>query len=171
MAFASLSRQQRGENPDTTYPPGHIYMLQCSEPQGGGPREHASPIANATVPPARADDGARNRAFLADGATLFARHCGQCHRARTRRHDVGPHLVGVVGRRAGAVAGYNFSAALAAFDHIWTDESLAQFLAAIDEFVVGSRMANTGVSEEQARMIVEYINGGESVVLSLSADE
>ena len=160
VAFASLSRQQCRENPDTAYPPEHIYMLQCSEPPAGS-REHGSPIANASVPLVRTDDGARNRAFVADGATLFARHCGQCHRARNRRHDVGPHLVGVVGRRAGAAAGYNFSAAFAALDHVWTDERLVQFLTATDEFAPGSQMPNTGVSEEQARIIVEYLNGGE----------
>ena len=92
---------------------------------------------------------------------MFASHCGQCHRARARQHDVGPHLVGAIGRRAGAVPGYDFSAAFEPLDIVWTRESLAKFLVSPDEFVPGARMPATGVSEAQAQKIAEYIGNGE----------
>ena len=47
------------------------------------------------------------------GSQLFNLHCGSCHRLNDGEHDIGPHLAGVIGRRAGEVDGYfNFSSTM-----------------------------------------------------------
>ena len=160
-AFLTLSREHCGENPNTVYRPDHAYMLQCSgESADTRKQDSRSRIA----PPFRRAGrlgSAGDRAGASDGAALFASRCARCHTARTQNHDAGPHLVGLVGRRAGTVAGYNFSPAFKALTQIWTQESLVRFLNAPEAFAPDSRMPDTGVSEAQARMIVDYIVGGE----------
>ena len=154
VAFLTVSRKRCGGSSQ------HIHMLHC----GDASVEVSEPTllpANASAPPVRPDNDTDDRGAVSGGAALFASHCGQCHRARVRQHDVGPHLVGAVGRRAGAVPGYDFSAAFEPLDIVWTQESLAKFLVAPEEFVPGARMLATGVSEGQAQKIVEYIGNGE----------
>ena len=46
-----------------------------------------------------------NNAFAADGKKLFTK-CKACHAVDAEKHKVGPHLVGIVGRKAGSAAGY-----------------------------------------------------------------
>ena len=157
VAFLTVSRKRCGGDPDSSR---HIYTLHC----GDASVEVSQPAllpANASAPPVRPDNDTDDRGAVSDGAVLFASHCGQCHRARVQQHDVGPHLVGAIGRRAGAVAGYDFSAAFEPLDIVWTQESLAKFLVAPEEFVPGARMPATGVSEGQAQRIAEYIGNGE----------
>ena len=156
VAFLTISRKWCGGDPSSR----HIYTLHCGDASVEA-SEPAPLPANASAPPIRPDDDTDDRGAVSDGAALFASHCGQCHRARARQHDVGPHLVGAVGRRAGAVPGYDFSAAFEPLDIVWTRESLAKFLVSPDELVPGVRMLATGVSEAQAQKIAEYIGGGE----------
>ena len=90
------------------------------------------------------------------GADLFAARCGSCHNLDAE-HNVGPHLAGVIGRRAGEVAGFSASDTLSALDIVWTQENLAEFIADPDQFAPGSSMAGVGVSEEEAQQIAEYL--------------
>ena len=154
VAFLTVSRKRCGGSSR------HIHMLHCGDASAEASEPTLLP-ANASAPPVRPDNDTDDRGAVSDGAALFASHCGQCHRARTRQHNVGPHLVGAIGRRAGAVAGYDFSAAFEPLDIVWTQESLAKFLVAPDELVPGARMPATGVSEAQAQKIAEYIGNGE----------
>ena len=157
VAFLTISRKRCGNASDSSR---HIHMLHCGDASVEASEPTLLP-ANASAPPVRPDDDTDDHRAVSDGAALFASHCGQCHRARTRQHNVGPHLVGAIGRRAGAVAGYDFSAAFERLDIVWTQESLAKFLVSPDEFIPGARMPATGVSEEQAQKIAEYIGNGE----------
>ena len=52
----------------------------------------------------------------ATGAQLYGTHCSSCHSLNVEEHGIGPHLVGVLGRRIGSVSGYLFSDALSASD-------------------------------------------------------
>ena len=156
VVFLTIFRKGCGGDSDSSR---RIHMLPCGDASVEA-SEPAPLPTNASAPPARLDSDTDDRGAVSDGAELFASHCGQCHRARLRQHDVGPHLVGVIGRRAGDVAGYDFSAAFEPLDVVWTRESLAKFLVAPDEFVRGDRMPATGVSQAQAQKIVEYIGDG-----------
>ena len=81
------------------------------------------------------------------GAALFTAYCAGCHNLAAE-HSVGPHLNGVIGRRAGDVAGFNATAALTALDIVWTRENLAEFIANPAQFAPGTTMADMGITAE-----------------------
>ncbi len=95
----------------------------------------------------------------AAGARLFGLHCGSCHDLNSERHGSGPHLVGVIGRTAGEVGGFNFSEALRSSDVVWTRDSITQFLTNPQQFAPGTSMPSSGITEEEARAIAGYIAG------------
>ena len=90
------------------------------------------------------------------GTTLFVARCGSCHNLAAEHH-VGPHLNGVIGRRAGDVAGFNASAALSALDIVWTKENLAEFIANPAQFAPGTTMSSVGITDEEAQHIAEFL--------------
>ena len=114
------------------------------EPPASAPETGASPYpqAEAAVPSA--------------GAALFAARCASCHNLAAE-HNVGPYLNGVIGRRAGEVAGFNASAALTALDIIWTRENLAEYIANPAQFAPGTTMADMGITAEEARTIADFL--------------
>jgi cytochrome c len=89
----------------------------------------ASPghAAAETVP---AGDAAR-------GATLY-QGCEDCH--SIGENDVGPMHRGVVGRVAGGVPDYHYSAALKESKIVWTEDNLDKWLANPLALVPGSKM-------------------------------
>lgn len=90
------------------------------------------------------------------GAALFQANCSGCH-LLNGEHSAGPHLEDIVGRRAGEIAGFGFSEALAGLDIIWTKDNLAAYLADPAEFAEGTTMALTGITEEEAGAIAEFL--------------
>lgn len=90
------------------------------------------------------------------GEVLFNANCAGCHNLDAE-HSVGPHLDGVVGRRAGEVTGFNFSAALTGLDIVWTQENLAEYIADPIPFAEGSTMAAVGITAEEARTIADFL--------------
>jgi cytochrome c len=91
--------------------------------------------------------GASERRFhplgeLDNGARQFARKCSVCHSLEADgKRRAGPTLYRVIGRRAGAVAGYPYSAALANADIVWDEHTIeALFVAGPDVVTPGSKM-------------------------------
>jgi cytochrome c len=83
------------------------------------------------------------------GATIF-RICLACHRIETPTNLVGPHLQGLVGRKAASVEGYNYSPAMLAKGKeglVWTEESLAAYLTDPKAAVPGGKMAFPGIKK------------------------
>ncbi len=97
-----------------------------------------------------------NAGIPSPGAELFAARCGSCHKL-TAEHHIGPHLNGVIGRRAGVIAGFNATAALTGLEIVWTRENLAEFIASPEQVAPGTTMAGVGVAEEEAQLIVEFL--------------
>ena len=93
------------------------------------------------------------------GAQLYATHCIACHSLVTESHGMGPHLVGVIGRRIGEAEGWYFSGALRSLDGVWTPENLAQFLAAPRQFAPGIEMPPSRLTESEVQRITDYIAG------------
>jgi cytochrome c len=70
---------------------------------------------------AAADDAAE--------AKLFKNHCGACHTIEASAPPrQGPNLHGVLGRKAGSLAGFKYSAGLKAAGWLWTPEQLDLWL-------------------------------------------
>ena len=91
------------------------------------------------------------------GLEVFAR-CAACHDLYQPENHVGPHLVDVVGRAAGAVTTFRYSDALANSGLIWTEENLARYLAAPRSFIPGNRMSFAGIRHpDELDAIVAYL--------------
>lgn len=90
------------------------------------------------------------------GAALFTTYCAGCHNLEAE-HSAGPHLDGVIGRRAGSAADFNASDALQGLDTVWTRENLAEFIENPTQFAPGTTMTAVGVTPEEARTIAEFL--------------
>lgn len=78
--------------------------------------------------------------------------CRACHNLDAEDSSpLGPSLHGLFGRRAGSLADFAYSPALAGADFVWTPRALDAWLAAPWRFLPGNRMAFAGLSDQQAR--------------------
>ena len=91
------------------------------------------------------------------GAKVFNK-CKACHVVDEEKNRIGPHLVGVVGRPAASVEGYNYSSAMEESGIVWDDASLDQYLASPKDLVPGTKMAFAGLRKEEEREdIIAYL--------------
>jgi cytochrome c len=87
-----------------------------------------------------------------------ARACTGCHVLNQMENGVGPHLVDVVDRRAGAVAGFQYSNAMRKADMHWTRGRLREFLRDPQAVVPGTDMPAIRLDEDAAEAIVNYLS-------------
>ncbi|CBS88959.1 c-type cytochrome [Azospirillum lipoferum] len=81
------------------------------------------------------------KSAAAEGETLFRQQCGACH--TVKKDDgprAGPPLFGVIGRKAGSAAGFEYSDALRGAGFAWDAGHLERWLANSNEFLPGSYM-------------------------------
>jgi cytochrome c len=94
------------------------------------------------------------------GAKVFNK-CKACHELKSEKNKVGPHLVGIVGRTAGSVEGFNYSDALKKAHEeglVWTEESLAKYVHNPKAFLPGNRMAFAGLKDEdEIKDLIAYL--------------
>ncbi len=94
---------------------------------------------------------------VANGKQLFS-SCTACHKmTRKNTTSVGPHLVGILGRKAGSLEDYKYSKSMTQADFVWTDEQLIKFLQNTEEFLPGTRMIITPLPRKDASDIVTYL--------------
>ena len=84
------------------------------------------------------------------GQAVFAR-CAVCHALEPGVNRLGPSLDGIVGRKAGALAGFRYSPAMKASGLTWTPENLDRFIAAPHAVIPGTNMAFADVSQPEDR--------------------
>lgn len=84
------------------------------------------------------------------GKRVFNR-CKTCHTMEAGKNRIGPHLEGIVGRKAAAVEGFKYSDAMAGSDISWTVENLDAYLASPKKFMPGGKMAFPGLRKEDQR--------------------
>jgi cytochrome c oxidase assembly protein Cox11 len=89
------------------------------------------------------------------GRELFATACAECH--SLDRSKVGPPLAGVVGRTAGSVPGYPYSAALAHADIVWNAQTLDRWLENPQAAVPGALMPYRLADAVRRRDIIAYL--------------
>jgi cytochrome c len=86
------------------------------------------------------------------GADLFADNCGDCHSVKEGGGNrKGPNLFGVIGRKSGTVAGFDYSDANKAKDWVWTPERLEPYLASPKTVVPGTIMKFKGDPDPKER--------------------
>jgi cytochrome c2 len=92
------------------------------------------------------------------GFRLYQQHCRTCHVMEAGDNRLGPHLVGVVGRRAGAVEGFAYSPTMRNADLVWDEAALDAFLAAPASFMPGNRMLYGGMASAADRdALIRYM--------------
>jgi cytochrome c len=93
-----------------------------------------------------------------DGAMLFKQQCGTCH--TTNLSDPvrqGPPLFKVVGRQAGRVDGFRYSAGFAKADFVWDEAKLNTWLTNPQELIPGAEMAYRQPKPETRTAIIAYL--------------
>ena len=106
--------------------------------------------ALAALAAAGAAQAAGTAGDAAKGKTVFAR-CAACHDLNTGAVRMGPSLKGIIGRKAGGVANYSYSAGMKGKGVVWKDDTLDAFLTGPMKYVPGTRMAFPGISNAQDR--------------------
>lgn len=89
------------------------------------------------------------------GEAVYAR-CLACHALAYNR--TGPKHCGLLGRRAGSVAGFEYSDAMRRVNWVWDRKNLDRFLADPMKTVPGTTMGYAGVKDRQERAdLIAYI--------------
>jgi cytochrome c len=99
-------------------------------------------------PPATAQDAAK-------GAEVYQDRCGSCH--VLNGVGQGPNLLGVVGRKAASVAGFNYSDAMKVSGLTWTPANLDKFLAGPTKLVPGTAMRAMVADPADRRDLIAYL--------------
>lgn len=99
-------------------------------------------LSTLTVVPALAQDAEA-------GKTVF-NACRACHQVgETAKNGVGPALNGLFGRKAGSVAGYNYSAANKDSGKTWDEAFFATYIKDPKGTMPGNKMAYAGLKDDK----------------------
>ena len=119
-------------------------LLSLSLAGCGGPKDQ-SPTTDTTT----ADTPAKPVAFAA---------CAACHSVSAGQNGIGPSLAGVFERKAGSMAGFDYSAAMKASGKVWDETTLDTFLTSPMAAVPGTRMTYMGQSDPAKRKtVIDYL--------------
>ncbi len=114
----------------------------------------AAALLGALLAPAHAAAGPDD---VAAGERLFRSQCSGCHSVEPGEIRAGPTLHEVLGRPAGTVEGFAYSAAMTAVGIEWTPEALDRFLADPAGTVPGTYMVFWGLEAAQRRQVIAYL--------------
>jgi cytochrome c len=94
----------------------------------------------------------------AAGEKIFKAQCGICHAVVAGQNRVGPTLFGVVGRRAGSVPGFNYTADHKKLGVTWDAATLDKYLANPRAMVPDTSMLYAGLKNDAERAdLVAYL--------------
>ena len=99
-----------------------------------------------------------NTADLSNGEAKFAM-CGACHSiAPGGPNMTGPHLHGVVGRKAGSVADYNYSDVIKNAGFTWDPAHLNTWISGPRAMFPGTKMSFAGLKDPKDRTdVIAYL--------------
>ncbi len=91
------------------------------------------------------------------GAKTFVQ-CKACHVTTAGVNRIGPSLHAVVGRKAGQIPGFQYSAANKNSGLVWTETELFTYLEAPRKVVPGTKMSFAGLKNPQDRAnVIAYL--------------
>jgi cytochrome c len=90
------------------------------------------------------------------GQQVFTK-CAVCHATVPGENKIGPSLAGVVGRKSGTAAGYDYSSAMKNANITWDDDTLDKFLAGPAGFVHGTKMFLSIPSRTDRENVIAYL--------------
>lgn len=128
----------------------------AAAPAAAGAASAAAPTADSTD----TLDGAKLASVTPDaahGKQIFMQ-CKTCHAVEAGKNMIGPSLAGIIGRAAGTVTGFNYSAANKNSGITWSEEKLFQYLEKPMRVVPGTKMAFAGLPKAQDRAdVIAYL--------------
>ncbi len=88
-----------------------------------------------------------------DGEKLFKKKCASCHTYKDNgKHRMGPNLFGIMGRKAGTVAGYTrYSDGMKASGVVWDEDSMDKLMTNSTKFVEGGKMKGIKIKDAADR--------------------
>jgi cytochrome c len=93
------------------------------------------------------------------GKALFQQKCAICHSVDDGVNKIGPSLHGVVGRKAGTLAGYTYSDAMKNANRTWDEATLSDYLTNPRQKIPGIKMIFPGLPNEQDRAnVIAYLS-------------
>jgi len=160
LALAACSKKAADSSTTTTT------TTETTAAANTGDATASAPATAPAAPKAVAADntdtltGVKLASFTGDaakGATDFVT-CKTCHAIEAGVNKIGPSLHGVVGRKAGSIAGYSYSAANKNSGITWTPEKLFQYLEGPQRIVPGTKMGFAGFPDPQKRAdVIAYL--------------
>ena len=90
------------------------------------------------------EESVSQSADVAPGQQVFNNACRTCHSMREGDNRLGPHMRGIIGRKAGSLPNYSYSSAMKGANFVWDEDNLERFLANPDEIVPGNTMKPYG---------------------------
>jgi cytochrome c len=91
------------------------------------------------------------RAADPEKGKLVFEQCAVCHSLGEPGDYDGPMLKGVIGRKAGSLEDYRYSAAMKRSDVMWDATTLDKYVTDPQAFIPGNRMAFAGISDKAQR--------------------
>jgi cytochrome c len=92
------------------------------------------------------------------GERVFKTQCGICHAIAAGQNRIGPTLFGVVGRQAGGVPGFRYTADHTRLGIAWDAASLDKYLANPRAMVPDTSMIYAGLKDDVKRAdLVAYL--------------
>jgi cytochrome c len=93
-----------------------------------------------------------------DGPTLFKQQCATCHTTNlTDPVRQGPSLFNIIGRRAGTIEGFHYSAGFAKADFVWDEARIDAWISNPQEMIPGAVMAYRQAKPEVRAAIIAYL--------------
>ena len=137
--------------------PGDAATPAAGEPPAPGATPSVSP--SATPSPTATPSASATPVAAATQPPQFA-VCGACHSVQRGQNGIGPSLAGVFGRRAGGVAGFEYSQALKDSGLTWNQANLDRFLNNPAGVVPGTTMVYPGLKDAgQRQAMIAYLRG------------
>jgi nitrite reductase (NO-forming) len=147
-----------------TSPPAHEHAASSTPSPSTPTAQSPTPPASASLPASNAAPPASNAVQAAGDASagrLVFRKCQACHSIEPGKNMLGPSLAGVIGRKAGTEAGYNYSPAMKSSDIVWNPQTLDQYLTDPAKVVPGNKMPFPGLKTDHDRAdVIAYLSGG-----------
>ena len=105
--------------------------------------------------------GPATAALAADpaaGQKIFKTQCGICHAVEAGRNGIGPTLFGVVGRSAGSVPGFQYTAEHKKLGVTWDAANLDKYLTNPAAMVPDTTMIYAGLKDDAERAdLIAYL--------------
>jgi alcohol dehydrogenase (cytochrome c) len=91
------------------------------------------------------------------GKAVFANQCASCHTIEVGKNGFGPSLAGVFDRKAGSLAGYKYSPAMAHSGLTWDEKTLDLFLTSSTKGIPGTAMSVALPNATDRTNVIAYL--------------